>query len=110
MHGHDTSRQVGRLHSCTVLRTYNVQLACLAIADPVAATNLKAAPHLLFSPFALLCLSLYATKSASVKPSCADTKLMDAVGARLPLQRRPALLAHLQYTTQQRYSNVGAAA
>lgn len=30
-----------------------------------------------------------------VKPSCAVTKLMEAVGPRPPFQRRPALLPHL---------------
>jgi len=52
-------------------------------------------PSLLFSPLASLCLSLKLTRSASVKPSWADTKLIEAVGFLLPLQRRPALLAHL---------------
>jgi hypothetical protein len=42
---------------------------------PVSLSQLLATPHaylsahLLFSPFALLCLSLYATRSARVKPS-----------------------------------------
>src|SRR5579884_3484577 len=38
--------------------------------------RLKLSPSRLSSPFASLCLSLYATRSASVNPSCAVTKLM----------------------------------
>ena len=43
-------------------------------------------PSRLFSRFASLCRSLYDTVSRSVKPSCAATKLMLAVGLR-PLRR-----------------------
>lgn len=35
------------------------------------------------------------TRSASVKPSCAMTKLMEDVGGRLPRHFRPPLLLHL---------------
>jgi len=47
------------------------------------------------SPLTSLCFSLYDTRSASVKPSCAITKLMEEVGGRLPRHLRPPLLLHL---------------
>jgi hypothetical protein len=40
-------------------------------------------PSLLSSPLASLCFSLYETRSRSVKPSWAVTKLIDAVGRRV---------------------------
>ena len=47
-------------------------------------------PSLFASPFASLCLSLYETRSRSVKPSCAVTKLIDANGCRPSLWYRSA--------------------
>src|SRR5438045_8092593 len=46
--------------------------------------RLSPTPSLFPSPFASLCLSLYETRSRSVKPSCAVMKLIDAYG-RLPV-------------------------
>src|SRR5664279_1976983 len=42
--------------------------------------RLLSVPSLFFSPLASLCLSLYAVRSCAVKPSCAVTKLIDAIG------------------------------
>ena len=39
-------------------------------------------PSALSSPFASLCFSLYETRSRSVNPSWAVTKLIDAIGRR----------------------------
>ena len=44
--------------------------------------RLSSVPSRPSSPFASLCFSLYETRSASVKPSCAVTKLIDADGRR----------------------------
>src|SRR4030095_2640452 len=39
-------------------------------------------PSRFSSPLASLCLSLYDTRSVSVNPSCAVTKLIEAIGRR----------------------------
>jgi hypothetical protein len=44
--------------------------------------RLSSVPSRLPSPFASLCFRSYETRSASVKPSCAVTKLIDANGRR----------------------------
>src|SRR5207302_323539 len=44
--------------------------------------RLSSVPSRFPSPFASLCLSLYETRSLSVKPSCAVTKLIEANGRR----------------------------
>ena len=50
--------------------------------------------HLLPSPLASLCFLLYATRSASAKPSCAVMKLTLALGCRPPFHLRPPVFCH----------------
>mmetsp|Transcript_27119 Transcript_27119/g.68236 ORF Transcript_27119/g.68236 Transcript_27119/m.68236 type:complete len:208 (-) Transcript_27119:1935-2558(-) len=69
-------------------------------ASPVAPSapqfhdRLCCSPSLLSSPLASLCFSLYDTRSASVKPSCAVIKFTECCGRRPPTHLRPPLFPH----------------
>ena len=70
---------------------------CFAPRSPPLPHNppsLSLPTHRFSSPLSSLCFSLYATKSASVNPSCAVTKLTDADGPRVARQRAPPCAPH----------------
>ncbi|CNK96890.1 Uncharacterised protein [Mycobacterium tuberculosis] len=57
---------------------------------PMLSERLWDSPSLLSSPLSSLCFSLYETRSRSVNPSCAVTKLMEATGRRPECSYRSA--------------------
>ena len=76
----DSRSVVSRLR-CWRARSSRISGSSVGPSAPQFHDRLSSVPSRLSSRFASLCLSLYETRSASVKPSCAVTKLMDADGA-----------------------------
>src|SRR5712691_6865053 len=69
------SRSVVRKLRCCRERSALILGSSVGPSTPQFHERLSLAPSLLFSLFASLCLSLYETRSRSVNPSCAVTKL-----------------------------------
>src|SRR6185503_15608404 len=77
------SRSVARKFRCCRARNSSTALSSVGPSAPQFHERLSFVPSLPPSPFASLCLSLYDTRSRSVNPSCAVTKLIDANGRRV---------------------------
>ena len=67
---------------CWRARSALTALSFVSPSTPQFHERLWLSPSWLFSPFASLCFSLYETRSRSVNPSWAVTKLMEATGRR----------------------------
>src|SRR5659263_488444 len=77
----DRSRVVRKLRSCRQRRAV-ITASSVGPSTPQFHDRLWPSPSALPSSLASLCLSLYETRSVSVKPSCAVTKLIEAIGLR----------------------------
>ena len=73
---------VVRKFRCCRARSARISGSSVGPSAPQFHERLSSVPSWLPSPFASLCFSLYETRSVSVKPSCAVTKLIDANGRR----------------------------
>src|SRR5215213_10580305 len=67
---------------CCRSRSALIAGSSVSPSTPQFHDRLWLSPSLPPSPFASLCFSLYDTRSRSVKPSCATTKLIEAIGLR----------------------------
>src|SRR5262249_53403536 len=75
-------KRVVRKFRCCRSRSELTSGSSVGPSTPQFQLRLSSVPSRLSSRFASLCFSLYETRSASVKPSCAVTKLIDANGRR----------------------------
>ena len=76
------------------LTACTVQLCRQPLPIPQAEDRWFERARLLFSPLALLCFLLWATRSARVKPSWAAMKLMEWVGPLPPRHCSPVPVPH----------------
>src|SRR5581483_5963170 len=75
-------KSVARKLRCWRARNARTAGSSVGPSAPQFHERLSSLPSAFPSPFASLCFSLYETRSASVNPSCAVMKLMDANGLR----------------------------
>jgi hypothetical protein len=76
------SSSVARKLRCWRQRSATISGSSVSPSTPQFHERLSSVPSRLPSPLASLCFSLYVTRSRSVKPSCAVTKLIEANGWR----------------------------
>src|SRR5262249_25041188 len=73
---------VARKFRCCSARSASTASSSVGPSAPRFQERLSSVPSRFSSPFASLCFSLSETRSRSVKPSCAVTKLIEAKGSR----------------------------